>query len=211
MGRSSATAGIPVIDRIELWPIEKLKPYERNPRTHSPQQIADLVASIVEFGFTQPIVVGRGKIRAGHGRLVAARRLGLAKLPVIVRDDLTEIQLRAYLLADNRLAQDAGWDAKLLLEEIADLKAEAYDVNVTGFTDEELRGYQRELEAPADEGRTAGRAGKILYMLEFDNEDQKARWYEFLAWLNARRGSASLPAAITAITDKAIRGREKKA
>src|SRR6516225_702811 len=95
--------------RIEHWLIDKLIPYARNPRTHSDAQVAQIAASIAEFGFNNPILVDtKAAIIAGHGRLLAARKLQLKEVPVIVLDHLTETQKRAYILADNRLAQDAA-------------------------------------------------------------------------------------------------------
>ena len=95
--------------RIELWPLERLAPYQRNPRTHSEEQVTQIAASIAEFGFCNPILVdSRDGIVAGHGRLLAAKKLGLAEVPVIVLDHLDETQRRAYLLADNRLSELAG-------------------------------------------------------------------------------------------------------
>jgi len=125
--------------RIELWPLDRLRPYDRNPRTHSDAQVAQTAGSIAEFGFCSPVLVdSRDGIIAGHGRLLAARKLGLDEVPVIVLDHLSDIQRRAYLLADNKLAEQAGWDQELLAAELADLQAEAFDLNVAGFSDEEL-------------------------------------------------------------------------
>jgi len=105
--------------RIEHWPLEKLIPYARNPRTHSDAQVAQIAASIAEFGFNNPILVDtKAGIIAGHGRLVAARKLQLAEVPVIVLDHLTEAQKRAYILADNQLALNAGWDDTLLAADL---------------------------------------------------------------------------------------------
>lgn len=125
--------------RIEVWPVDRLRPYARNARTHSPEQIAKIAASIVEFGFTNPILVdSEDGIIAGHGRLAAAQSLGLTELPVIPLDHLTEAQRRAYILADNRLALDAGWDEALLAEELAALQDDGFDLSLAGFSDEEL-------------------------------------------------------------------------
>lgn len=124
---------------FELWPVDRLQPYERNARTHSPEQVTKIVASIVEFGFTNPILVDTSDgIIAGHGRLMAAKEIGMAEVPVIVLDHLTDAQRRAYILADNRLALDAGWDEDMLAAELADLAADGYDLALTGFSDEEL-------------------------------------------------------------------------
>lgn len=136
--------------RIELWPVERLVPYARNARTHSDEQVAQIAASIVEFGFTNPILVDSDAgIVAGHGRLLAARKLGLAEVPVIVLDHLSEIQRRAYVLADNRLALNAGWNDEALAAELAAIEAEGFDLAVIGFTDQELEGLLAE-DAPAN-------------------------------------------------------------
>jgi ParB-like chromosome segregation protein Spo0J len=106
---------LPMATHIEHWPLDRLIPYIRNPRTHSEAQVAQIAASIVEFGFLNPILVDTsGGIIAGHGRLRAARKLQLPEVPVIVLDHLTESQKRAYVIADNRLAENAGWDEELL-------------------------------------------------------------------------------------------------
>jgi DNA modification methylase len=125
--------------RIEIWPIEKLIPYARNPRTHSDAQVAQLAASIAEFGFVNPVLVASDAgILAGHGRMLGAQALKLKEVPVIVLDHLTPAQRRAYLLADNKLAELAGWDEDLLRMELKDLQLEEFDLGVIGFSDEEL-------------------------------------------------------------------------
>lgn len=125
--------------QIEHWPIERLRPYENNARTHSDEQVAQIAASMAEFGFTNPVLVDAGDgIIAGHGRLQAAKRLGLDTVPVVVLDYLTDAQRRAYILADNRLAESAGWDEAILAEELARLADEDFDVSLIGFTDDEL-------------------------------------------------------------------------
>jgi ParB-like chromosome segregation protein Spo0J len=94
---------------IEMWPLERLVPYERNPRTHSPEQVTRIAASIEQFGFNNPLLVdSQDGIIAGHGRLLAARQLGLGEVPVIVLDHLTDAQRRAYVIADNKLAELGG-------------------------------------------------------------------------------------------------------
>src|ERR1039457_2467288 len=125
--------------RIEIWLINRLVPYAKNARTHSPEQVAQIAASIVEFGFVNPILVDTNNgIIAGHGRLLAARQLGLAEVPVVVLDHLTETQRRAYILADNRLAMNAGWDEKALAAELGDLARAGVELTLIGFSDEEL-------------------------------------------------------------------------
>jgi ParB-like chromosome segregation protein Spo0J len=124
---------------VETWPIYKLVPYARNPRTHSDAQVAQIAASIAEFGFNNPILVDtKAGIIAGHGRLLAARKLQMTQVPVIVLDHLSERQKRAYILADNRLALNAGWDEELLRIELAALRDEEVHMNLLGFEDEEL-------------------------------------------------------------------------
>jgi DNA modification methylase len=142
---------------IELWPLTRLVPYDKNPRTHSEDQVAKIAASIAEFGFVNPILVDTDDgIIAGHGRLQAATKLGLDEVPVIVLDHLTPTQRRAYVIADNKLAELAGWDENLLQEELKALEAEAFDLELIGFGDEELQGL---LEEPTrTEGKTDGDA-----------------------------------------------------
>ena len=132
-------------DRIEVWPVDKLVPYDKNPRTHSTEQVNQIAASIAEFGFLNPILVDTAAgIIAGHGRLQAAKQLGLAQVPVVVLDHLTDAQKRAYVIADNKLALNAGWDDDLLRAEMAALAAEDFDLPVIGFSDEELAGILAE-------------------------------------------------------------------
>ena len=122
-----------------MWPLDRLVPYERNARTHSPEQVAQIVASIQEFGFTNPLLVdGADGILAGHGRLAAAKDMGLADVPVIVLDHLSDEQRKAYILADNKLALNAGWDDAMLAEELRALTEEGFDLGLTGFSDDEL-------------------------------------------------------------------------
>ena len=133
--------------------VADLVPYARNSRTHSPQQVDKIAASIREFGFLNPIIVdGQNGIVAGHGRVLAAQKLGLASLPVIEAGHLTEAQKRAYVIADNRLALDAGWDNDLLKIELRDLDAEGFNLTITGFEIGELTAMFDEPEfAPGTE------------------------------------------------------------
>lgn len=117
--------------------VSKLKPYKRNARTHSPAQVDQIAASIREFGFTNPVLIdGSGNIIAGHGRVMAAKQLGLAEVPCLEVGWLTEDQKRAYILADNQLALNAGWDWDTVRLELADLELAGFDVDLIGFTDE---------------------------------------------------------------------------
>ena len=119
---------------IERWPTDKLVPYARNARTHSEEQVAQIAASIVEFGFTNPILAGSdGVIVAGHGRLAAAQKLGLDTVPVVVLDHLTPTQRRALIIADNRIAENAGWDEAMLRIELQSLQEEGFNLDITGF------------------------------------------------------------------------------
>lgn len=129
----------PMAKQIEHWPVDRLIPYARNPRTHSDAQITQIAANIAEFGFTNPLLVDTNAgIIAGHGRLLAARKLNLPEVPVIVLDHLSETQKRAYMIADNRLALNAGWDDELLRCELEELDKADYNLALTGFEDEEL-------------------------------------------------------------------------
>jgi DNA modification methylase len=121
-------------DKIEQWPTAKLVPYARNARTHSDSQVAQIAASIAEFGFTNPILAGSdGVIVAGHGRLAAAHKLGIAKVPVVILDHLTPTQRRALVIADNRIAENAAWDDAMLQVELAALQDDNFDLSLTGF------------------------------------------------------------------------------
>ena len=137
--------------QIELRSIRALLPYARNSRTHSDEQIAQVAASIREFGWTNPILVdGEGGIIAGHARLLAARKLGIEEIPVIVLAHLTPAQKRALVIADNKLALNAGWDDEMLRAEIVSLQADGFDLEVVGFSDEELRALLVGGESPQD-------------------------------------------------------------
>jgi hypothetical protein len=124
---------------VEYRPLVDLIPYARNARTHSDAQVAQIAASIREFGWTNPVLVdGDNGIIAGHGRLLAARKLGMSTVPVIELAGLSEAQKRAYIIADNRLALNAGWDNELLDLELGELDALGFDLSLTGITS--LRG-----------------------------------------------------------------------
>lgn len=124
---------------MRLVPLDKLIPYANNARTHSPAQINKLRSSLREFGFINPIIIDRDYgIIAGHGRVLAAREEGISEVPCVFADHLTEAQKKAYILADNRMALDAGWDEELLRIEIEALQSEAFDVGLAGFDDAEL-------------------------------------------------------------------------
>ena len=125
--------------KIEYLEVESLIPYARNSRTHSDEQVAQVAASIKEFGFTNPVLVDQdGMIIAGHGRTLAAQRLQMKEVPCLRLSHLSEAQKRAYVIADNKLALNAGWDDELLAVELRDLKDSDFDLSLTGFGDDEL-------------------------------------------------------------------------
>jgi ParB-like chromosome segregation protein Spo0J len=133
--------------QVQIWTIDRLLPYIRNARTHSDEQIAQVAASIREFGWTNPLLVAAdGVIIAGHARLAAARKLKMTEVPVIVLDHLTEAQRRALVLADNKLALNAGWDEEALRVELQSLQEDGFDLDVVGFSDEELENLLRDPE-----------------------------------------------------------------
>ena len=136
--------------QVCAWPVEKLIPYARNARTHSAEQVAQIAASIAEFGFVNPVLIGPDNvIIAGHARLLAARKLGMTEVPVIVLDHLTETQRRALVIADNRLALNAGWDEEMLRVELEALREDDFNLEVLGFDDGELEALLAEPEAEA--------------------------------------------------------------
>lgn len=124
---------------MKLVPIDRLVPYINNARTHSPEQINKLRSSLREFGFINPVIIDRDYgVIAGHGRILAAKEEGITEVPCVFADYLTEAQKKAYIIADNRMAMDAGWDEELLRVEIEALQAEAFDVSLTGFDPNEI-------------------------------------------------------------------------
>lgn len=124
---------------VERKETTKLVPYARNSRTHSDEQVAQIAASIKEWGFTTPILIDENNgIIAGHGRLMAAQRLGITEVPCIVATDWTEAQKRAYVIADNKLALNAGWDNEMLAVEFGELKDLNFDLSLTGFGEDEI-------------------------------------------------------------------------
>jgi len=127
--------------QIKEIEVSKLIPYANNSRTHDDAQVAQLAASIKEFGFRNPILVDGLGIIAGHGRLMAARKLGLEKVPTIDCSDMTETQKKAYIIADNKLALNSGWDNELLSLEISELDTNGFNLEVLGFNADELSSF----------------------------------------------------------------------
>jgi ParB-like chromosome segregation protein Spo0J len=145
--------------KIQEIDIEKLIPYARNSRTHSDDQVAQIAASIKEFGWTNPILVdGESGIIAGHGRLAAARKLGLKKIPVIELSHLSPTQKKALIIADNKLALNAGWDNDMLALEFEELNIEGFDLDLLGFDETEINklneneNYDDEIKEVKDDG-----------------------------------------------------------
>lgn len=137
-------------DKVERWPIDRLIPYAKNARTHSDEQVAQIAASIREWGFTSAVLVDeQGSIIAGHGRTMAARKLGLTTVPVMVAAGWTEAQKRAYVIADNKLALNAGWDDELLRLELGELDGMGFDMELIGFDADELAALMPEEIPPA--------------------------------------------------------------
>jgi hypothetical protein len=133
------------IPRYKMAMVSSLIPCARNSRTHSDEQVAKIAASIREFGFLNPVIVdGDNGIIAGHGRIMAAQKLGLVEVPTVEASHLSDAQRRAYVIADNRLALDAGWDDEMLRVEFGDLEAEGFDLTLTGFTLDEIDALQIE-------------------------------------------------------------------
>ena len=127
------------MNKLELISIDDLIPYARNSRTHSDEQVSQIAASIKEFGFTNPVLIDDdGGIIAGHGRCMAARKLKLDEVPCIRLTGLTEAQKKAYIIADNKLALNAGWDDEMLAIEIQELQEMDFDIDLTGFTGDEV-------------------------------------------------------------------------
>lgn len=137
--------------RIEFWRLDRLVPFARNARTHSDEQVAQIAASIVAFGFNNPVLVDTNAgIIAGHGRFLAARKLGLDEIPVVVLDHLSETQKRAYILADNRIGENAGWDEEVLAAELGELQSADWRLDLLGFSEEEVARLLAETEPVAE-------------------------------------------------------------
>lgn len=150
--------------------VDSLIPYAQNARTHSPEQILKIAASIKEFGFTNPILTdGRDGVIAGHGRLEAAKRLGLTHVPVIELGHLSGPQKRAYILADNNLALAAGWDIDVLQRELADLKEVDFDITLIGFDD--IPDFVPDL--PDDDEEKKENVSQLQLRVTFATEDEQ--------------------------------------
>jgi ParB-like chromosome segregation protein Spo0J len=168
---------------IEHWAIEQLKPYARNSRTHSPAQVAAIAKSIERFGFTNPVLAGEdGTIIAGHGRVMAAQSLGIKVVPVIVAADWTDEERRAYVITDNKLALDAGWDEDLLKLELGELAGAGVDLEITGFTEADLNNLFGNVEQDVADNPpdTSAQLEGLSYsiVIRCDNEQQQGELLE---------------------------------
>jgi ParB-like chromosome segregation protein Spo0J len=162
-------------------PIDSLIPYARNSRTHTPEQVSQIAASIKEFNFTNPVLIDSdGGIVAGHGRVLAAQKLKMQSVPCIVLDGLTEAQRKAYVIADNKLALNAGWDNELLKIELAELIDLGFDIKLTGFDGDELTNvmFGEELEQMEAEEQSVDAAFEVS--VECENESEQERIYNEL-------------------------------
>jgi hypothetical protein len=161
---------IHIPDKLEMEETKNLIPYALNSRTHTAEQIAQIVASIIEFGFTAPILLGQGcDIIAGHARTMAAEKLQMPRVPVIRLGHLTEAQRRAYVIADNRLALNSGWNEEALKSEFKALKVMDFNLGVMGFTDEEAADMLRETTTVSFQaGAGNNNSGKDSKYFSFD-------------------------------------------
>ena len=158
-----------VSSKIEMVGVESLKDYERNARSHSAEQVDQIANSITKFGFTAPVLIGKdGGILAGHGRVMAARKLEMAEVPCVRLAHLSEAERRAYIIADNKIAQNAGWDYKMLENELRSLGSDI-DLTGLGFTDDELDVYLGDFEVIEPVIPAQDEDGPIVPMGRFQN------------------------------------------
>jgi len=163
--------------KIKYQPVVDLIPYARNSRTHSESQVAQIAASIKEFGWTNPILLdGKNGIIAGHGRVLAAHKLGETQVPTIELSHMNDNQKRAYIIADNKLALNANWDNEMLELEVRELRDVGFDIALLGFAPFEILNNddKEDEEQPKDINFT------IQYNIIFDHEEQQNDWYEFI-------------------------------
>jgi hypothetical protein len=193
MTRKKATVETPPwpADQVERWPIDKLTPNARNARKHSAAQVKSIAEAIKQWGFTTAVLVDEGgNIIAGHGRVLAAKKLGFADVPVMVARGWTAEQKRAYLLADNKLGLNSDWDEEMLAEELGALQDASFDLDLVGFGAEELEEFLPPAgEKSGDTGeRSAGRTTKavIQFNIVFDDEMQQESWFSFVRSLKTK-------------------------
>ena len=160
--------------------VHSLIPYARNSRTHSDAQVDKIAASIKEFGFLNPVIVdGESGIVAGHGRVLAAKKLGLEELPCVEASHLTDAQRRAYIIADNRLALDAGWDDEMLRLEFAELEGMGFDLELTGFDLEEIDALNEE-DVLKKESKEESYSSVFEVVVECEHEGEQESIYNML-------------------------------
>jgi len=171
--------------QVEQVNIDALIPYARNSRTHSDAQVAQIAGSIKEFGFTNPVLIDEdGGIIAGHGRVLAARHLRLNEVPCIKLSHLTDAQKQAYVIADNKLALNAGWDFDLLKIEVSELSSMDFDLSLLGFDSIELNALLNGNEIDEDEDEEPKEVNfTIQYNIIFDHEQQQDEWFRFVRYL----------------------------
>lgn len=166
-------------ETIELWELARLRPYPKNSRTHSISQVFQIIDSIKEFGFTQPLLVDPdGEIIAGHGRFEAAKEMQLEKVPVIVLGDLTPEQKRAYVIADNKIALNADWDKDLLREELMALEHSSFKLDVVGFSEKEIQDLVLSLEPTGKPDKQGSKEYSEEEFQEFEHKCPKCN-FEF--------------------------------
>lgn len=211
-GRARASAPWPA-DKVQRWPIEDLIPYADNARLHTDAQVDQIARSIRQFGFTIPVLVREdGTIIAGHGRVLAARTLSLAEVPVMVATGWSDEQCRAYAIADNRLAENSSWDAERLAREIMALSDIGADLSGIGFTEAEIAGYLEpgadflgdiKVEAPADDDDPDPHvvARGVTLNLNFLPEERD-RVVRFLSRERESRGLKTIAQALLALADE---------
>ena len=165
-------------DKVERRPVADLVPYARNARTHSPEQVDQIAASIKEWGWTTPVLVDEdGQIIAGHGRVMAARKLGIEEVPVMIARGWSEAQRRAYVLADNKIALNSGWDMDLLKVELQDIGEMRFDLDKIGFSVGEMAAF---FDEPILENKpikdVINHENQML--LTFENEQKLQEWFD---------------------------------
>jgi len=167
--------------KVEYKNIKELIPYCNNSRTHSDDQVLQIASSIKEFGFTNPVLIdGQGGIIAGHGRIMAAQKLKMDEVPTITLSDLSEAQKKAYIIADNQLALNAGWDKELLRVEFAELEELGFDLELTGFSVDEMANIFDDSEQKDTEPAEQSYAETFSIVVECESEEEQERIFNRL-------------------------------
>lgn len=165
--------------KVTLIGLDELKPYDSNARTHSDEQVDQICASMEKFGWTNPILIDENNgIIAGHGRLMAARKLNLLKVPVITLTGLSDADRQAYILADNKLAENAGWDLDLLAKELGELEALDFDLALTGFSQEEIDELLGPLDLDGSDGSASGALADRFMLAPFSVLNAREGWWQ---------------------------------